>query len=165
MVEHVAGTRDDLPVDPDLDEEGSKAAERPQRAAVVGVVAAAGAVGALARYGISEAWPVAAGHFPWPTFVVNVSGSLLIGLVLVLLLERFPAGHLARLLAVSGFLGAYTTFSTYVVGVVLLWRHHDVLTGTAYALGSLGAGLAAAAVGIAIGRGAIHLDRVVSEVR
>ena len=164
-MEHAANTRNELPVDPELDDDQSVTGDRRRRAAVLGVVATAGAVGALARYGLSEVWPAAAGHFPWSIFVINVSGSLLIGLVLVVLLERFPAGHLARLLAVSGFLGAYTTFSTYVVGVVQLWRDHDVLTGIAYAAGSLCAGLVATAGGIAIGRAVIRLDRVVSEVR
>ncbi len=79
---------------------------------VIGI-AVAGAVGALARYGlegaVSNRWP---GAFPWGTFVVNISGAFLIGLVFVLLTERVSVDPWVRSSITIGFLGAYTTFST-----------------------------------------------------
>lgn len=157
-----------LPVDPDLS--GSLAALRgdPRRQVkaqrtVLLVVACAGAIGALARYALSRIITVPAGHFPWNTFWVNITGSFAIGLVLVLLTERFPRARVARPLIATGFLGAYTTFSTYMVDADLLFRAHDLATGIAYALASLAAGLAAAFLGIALGRLVIGLDHRLNE--
>jgi CrcB protein len=129
-------------------------------AIVVAVVAASGAVGSLARYGMSEAIASPSGAFPWGTFWVNVAGSLAIGFVLVLVVERFPRARLARPLIATGFIGAFTTFSTYVVGAVELVRDHHVATAVAYALSSLVAGLAAVAAGMLLGRLAVRVDRV-----
>jgi CrcB protein len=119
-------------------------------------VGAAGALGALARYGLGGLLPAPAGGFPWGTFWVNVSGSILIGIVLVLLRERFPTVQLARPLVVTGFLGAYTTYSTYVVGTDLLLRSHDVATALAYLLASLVAGVGGAFAGVAATRAVLQ---------
>jgi CrcB protein len=71
-------------------------------------------VGAVARYGIAawigQRW---GRSFPLGTFVINVSGSFLIGLLMTLMAERFTENPQWRLLLVVGFLGAYTTFSTF----------------------------------------------------
>lgn len=123
------------------------------------VIAAAGALGALARDGVAHLVHAAPGHFPWGTFWTNVVGSFAIGLVLVLLTERFPRARLARPLVVTGFLGAFTTFSTYVVGADLLVRGHAVGTGLAYAVGSVLAGAVAALCGILLGRFLSRLDQ------
>ncbi|MHB8844654.1 MAG: fluoride efflux transporter CrcB [Nitrospirota bacterium] len=73
-----------------------------------------GALGAMSRYGIAlwvgQRW---GRGFPLGTFVINVSGSFLIGLLMTLLAERFSVNPQWRLLLVVGFLGAYTTFSTF----------------------------------------------------
>jgi len=73
-----------------------------------------GFVGAVARYGIAvwvgQRW---GRSFPLGTFVINVSGSFLIGLLMTLMAERFTENPQWRLLLVVGFLGAYTTFSTF----------------------------------------------------
>jgi CrcB protein len=78
------------------------------------VIGIGGALGAVARYGIAlwvgQRW---GRSFPLGTFVINVSGSFLIGLLMTLLAERFTANPQWRLLLVVGFLGAYTTFSTF----------------------------------------------------
>jgi fluoride exporter len=72
-------------------------------------IAVAGALGALARYGVEGAVARRAGSFPWATFVVNVSGSFLLGLVVTLLGERLAVAPWVRSALAIGFLGAYTT--------------------------------------------------------
>jgi CrcB protein len=128
---------------------------RRSQQAILLTVALAGAGGALARYGVGELVGLPRDGFPWGTFWVNISGSLLIGLVLVLLRERFSHLRLARPLAVTGFLGAYTTFSTYAVGTDELFRSHDLRSGIVYALASLLAGIAAVFCGILLARTAL----------
>ncbi len=123
------------------------------------LIGSAGAVGALARYAMSQVIASPTGHFVWSTFFINTTGSFAIGLVLVLLTERFPRARLARPLIVTGFLGAYTTFSTYTVDTDLLLRNHDFTTGTLYALSSLFAGLAATFLGVVLARVIVGNDR------
>jgi len=79
--------------------------------AVVAAVAAGGAVGALARYGVGQAWQHPPTGFPWSTVVVNVSGCLAIGVLMAWLFvgERHP---LLRPFVGVGILGGYTTFSS-----------------------------------------------------
>jgi CrcB protein len=127
------------------------------------VVSLAGALGALARYGFSRLLPSPPGRFPWGTFWVNISGSFALGLVLVLLTERFPRARVARPLLATGFLGAYTTYSTYMVDADLLLRNHDLATAALYALGSLLAGGGAALAGMWLGRLLAALDRHLDE--
>lgn len=116
-------------------------------------IAVAGALGALARYGleglVSRSVP---GSFPWGTFVVNISGSFLIGLLFVLLTERLTAEHWLRAALTVGFLGAYTTFST------LSLQSYRFVTEGAYGLalantvGSMAVGVAFVYVGVLVGR-------------
>ena len=115
-------------------------------------IGVAGALGALARYGL-EGWVSRrAGSFPWGTFVVNVSGSFLLGLLVTLLGERFAVAPWVRASLTIGFLGAYTTFST------LSLESYRVLEGRSYALaganlaGSLAAGVLALYGGVVLGR-------------
>ena len=123
-----------------------------QRPDVVLAVAAGGFLGAPARYGIGELLPTATHGFPWSTLLVNVSGALLLGILVVLLVERFPPSRYAWAFFGTGFLGAYTTFSTYMVETLLLARDGYVARAAAYLLGSLVVGLFAAWLGIVIGR-------------
>lgn len=78
------------------------------------VIGTGGFIGAIARYivavWIGQKW---GRSFPLGTFVINVSGSFLIGLLMTLLTERLMVNPQWRLLLVVGFLGAYTTFSTF----------------------------------------------------
>jgi len=77
-------------------------------------VAAGGAAGAVLRWlAASSIQKMAGGAFPWGTFAVNALGSLLLGFLFVWLIERSTAGELVRLAITVGFLGAFTTFSTY----------------------------------------------------
>jgi CrcB protein len=115
-------------------------------------IAAAGALGALARYGVEGVVARRATDFPWGTFIVNVSGSFLLGLVFTLLGERFAVAPWIRGAVAIGFLGAYTTFST------LELESYRLLEGRWYGLvganllGSVAAGLLALYGGVVLGR-------------
>jgi CrcB protein len=104
---------------------------------VLGVIALGGGLGALARYGISTALPAAPGHFPLATFVTNVSGCFLIGVLMVLITEVWVAHRLVRPFLGVGFLGGFTTFSTYAVEITGLLRPGTVGVAFAYLAGTL----------------------------
>ena len=78
------------------------------------IIGIGGFLGAISRYGVAlwigQRW---GRNFPLGTFVINVSGSFLIGLLMSLFTERFMVNPQWRLMLVVGFLGAYTTFSTF----------------------------------------------------
>jgi CrcB protein len=114
------------------------------------LVALAGAVGAAARFCL-DGWILerVGGEFPWGTFVINVSGSLLLGFVSGLVLYH-GLPETPRLLVGVGFCGAYTTFSTFGYDAIRLAEGDAGLPAGAYALGSMVAGIFAAASGIAI---------------
>jgi len=84
-------------------------------------VAAGGAIGAVLRWlASSSVQKLASGAFPWGTFFVNALGSFLLGFLFVWLLERSAGSELWRLAITVGFLGAFTTFSTYSLESVRL---------------------------------------------
>jgi fluoride exporter len=114
---------------------------------VIVAVALGGALGAPARYGISLVVHVTPGTFPWGTFWTNVSGSFAVGLVLVMVLERFPPTRYLRPFVATGFLGAYTTYSTFAVETDLLLRNGRSGLAAVYVVASFGAGLTAAWAG------------------
>jgi len=122
------------------------------RPGVPAAVAAGGALGAAARYGVAQLFHVGGGGFPWATFWTNVSGSLAFGFLLVLIVVRFPPSRYARPFVATGFLGAFTTFSTLVVEVDLLVRDGHLPIAVTYVLASLIVGLAAVWAGMTLAR-------------
>ncbi len=84
---------------------------------VLAVIAAGGAAGAAARYGIGQAWRTPAGAFPWTTLTINAVGCGLIGILMVLITDVWSAHRLVRPFLGTGILGGFTTFSTYTVDV------------------------------------------------
>jgi fluoride exporter len=111
-------------------------------------IALGGALGALARYAVSE-WFVR--RFPAGTLLVNVVGCLLIGLVMGISIERAWLSHNARLFFVTGFLGALTTFSTFGWQTYSLAEKQDfLLAGLNVALNVV-LGLVAVAIGVQLG--------------
>ena len=116
-------------------------------------VALGGGLGATTRY-LLGGWVVGrlGGAFPFHTLLINVSGSLAIGLLLVLLTERLVVDPAWRLLLVVGFLGGYTTFSSYTFEAVSLLEEGDWLAALGYVVGSNGLGLVAAYLGMLLAR-------------
>lgn len=115
-------------------------------------MAAGGALGTPARYALERIIHVAPGSFPWSTFTVNVTGCFVLGLLLTFVVERWPPSRFVRAFAVIGFLGAYTTFSTYTVEAVTLSKDGYAEVAAAYALASLVVGLIAVYAGMSIAR-------------
>jgi len=115
-------------------------------------IGVAGALGALARYGVEGAIARRTTSFPWATFVVNVSGSFLLGLVVTLLGERMAVGPWVRSALAIGFLGAYTTFSTLSLESYRLLEARSYVLAGANLLGSVSTGLVALYGGVVLGR-------------
>ena len=116
------------------------------------LVAAGGAIGAVARY-LAGAWIMArlGPDFPWGTFIINVTGSFFIGVVLSLVGGgALPAG--ARLFLAVGILGGYTTFSTYSYETLGLISDGDFLGVLLNALGQVVLGLVGVYFGVVVGR-------------
>jgi len=91
--------------------------------------------------------------FPYGTFCINVSGSFLVGVILTLLAERaIPYGNEIRLAAAVGFLGAYTTFSTFEYECHALLEDGEWLLALVNMVGSLALGLLAVRVGVAVAK-------------
>lgn len=120
-------------IDPDVDLHVPAQRTEPQ-GRVLAAVAAGGAVGASARYGIALLWPAGPGAFPWATFWINAAGCALIGVLMVLIGEGGRAGHpLVRPFAGAGVLGGFTTFSTYALDFSRLLDEGEAGTALAYA--------------------------------
>ena len=122
-------------------------------------VSAGGVAGALARYGLGVAFPPTPDGFPWATFGINVSGCLLIGVLMVLVADVWPARRLLRPFLGTGLLGGYTTFSTYIVDIQHLLAAGAARTALAYLAGTLLAALAATYLGVSTARLAVHRAR------
>ena len=137
----------DLPVDPDV-ELGDPAAGWD----VLAAVAAGGALGSLARWGLGEAVGSGSTAFPWATFTENVSGSLALGVLMVLVVEVRPGSRYLRPFAGVGLLGGWTTFSTYALDTRTLLAHDRVATAVLYVGGSLVLGLLGCLVGLRVTR-------------
>jgi CrcB protein len=142
---------DALPVDPDVDL-GPRASRAGRRPDVLTAIAAGGMLGASARYAMARWLPPQRGHFPWATFWTNLSGSFVLGALLVVLIERFPPTRYVRPFLTTGVIGAFTTMSTYAVETSLLVKDGHPAIGAVYAIGSLAGGLALAALGVLAGR-------------
>lgn len=114
-------------------------------------VALGGALGALARHMATLVMTRSFGvGFPWGTLLVNITGSFLMGVLVVLLAER---GTRATPFLMTGVLGGFTTFSAFSLDAVTLWERGAVLAATAYVAGSFAASLVALVAGMALVRG------------
>lgn len=111
------------------------------------LVASGGAAGAVARYGANLLCAEIFGHrFPWGTFAVNVLGCFLLG-VLVQTATLSTVSDATKLAVGTGFLGAFTTFSTFSVETILVWNRSPVIA-LANVVASVLVGLIAAIAGI-----------------
>jgi CrcB protein len=76
-------------------------------------------------------------RFPMHTFIINITGSIVMGVITALFaLKGGATGHL-RLFLATGILGGYTTFSTFSLDAILLWQRHDYLLAAYYVVGSV----------------------------
>lgn len=119
----------------------------------ISAVAFGGAFGAVARYLINIS-PLATvfQNFPLPTFVINISGSFLIGFLLILLTDRFDVSEAIRMAVMVGFLGAFTTFSTFEMEIYGLSSEREYATALLYLLLSVVGGFVAVIAGVRLAR-------------
>lgn len=114
-------------------------------------VAGGGSIGAPSRYLLDRA---VSGRIdadlPWGTFVINVTGSLVLGLLTGLMLKH-RLGPVPTALLGTGFCGAYTTYSTFTYETLRLVEDGELLKGAANVAASVVVGLGAAAAGLALG--------------
>jgi CrcB protein len=116
-------------------------------------IAIGGALGALARYGVGALVASKAGvTFPWGSFLINVTGAFVLGLLFALLAGRstMPQWMISGLTV--GFLGAYTTFSTFMLESLVLTEDGRVWAAVGNVAGSVVAGLVAVTLGVLVGR-------------
>jgi len=116
-------------------------------------VGVGGFLGANARYVLGN-WIVArvGPSFPWHTLVINVTGSIAIGLLLTVLTQRLAMAPAWRLFLVVGFLGGYTTFSSYSMEAVSLATEGKWLPALGYVAASNGLALAGTVIGVGLAR-------------
>ena len=114
------------------------------------VVGVGGALGAIARY-LASGWVqnMTGGFFPWGTMAVNIAGSLLLGFSLVWLQTTVSSAELRQFIAI-GFLGSFTTFSTFSYEALAMLRDGEWWRAGGYTVGSVTLGLLAVGAGAAI---------------
>ena len=110
-------------------------------------VAVGGALGAAVRWAL--AGPTGAGQFPWPVLMVNIAGSLILGVLLTAEVPRARTRTVVRDGAGTGFCGGFTTFSTFAVQVAHLSRAGHLVTAALYTGASVTGAIAAFAAGAA----------------
>ncbi|WP_328392279.1 fluoride efflux transporter FluC [Nocardia sp. NBC_00416] len=147
-------TGPELPVDPDIELRSPRQARElaATHGAILVVIAVGGALGALARYGLIQYWPTPAGGFPWAVFVINVSGSFLLGVLMVVVTELRTPHPLLRPFLGVGVLGGFTTFSTYADEIRALLEPGTIVVGAVYLAATLVAAVSAAAAGMWLAR-------------
>jgi len=117
------------------------------------VIALGGALGALSRYElgvwISSKWNQG---FPLHTFLINITGAFLLGFLNILFIERLTISPLWRLGIGVGFLGAYTTFSTFGFEVISLLEGGSIFMAGLYTFLSIVVGFTGVALGVGLAR-------------
>jgi fluoride exporter len=156
----------ELPIDPDVDADVDALHRRREdpfrrehvarrrlfRPSIVVAVFAGGCVGGAVRYAVTDAWPVAAGGFPWSTLVVNLVGAFVLSLLVVVVAELSGPSAYLRPLVGTGFCGALTTFSSVVVSVDRLAAHGRPGLAATYLVVTMAAGLVVGMAGVMVGR-------------
>jgi CrcB protein len=117
------------------------------------LIAIFGAAGAVSRYAL-DGWvsDMTHGQFPWGTFVVNLLGAFALGIVVALTTERLILSSDWRVALGIGYLGSFTTFSTYTYESVKLAEDGVIGLALMNSVGMLALGLIAAVLGLALGR-------------
>lgn len=115
-------------------------------------VLAGGVAGALGRAGVDRAFTTDGHGWPWATFLVNVSGTFLLGYFVTRLQERLPPSTYPRPLLGTGLCGALTTFSTFQIELISLVRHGQAPVAIAYLTASIAAGFTGVHLSTALAR-------------
>lgn len=116
-------------------------------------VAIGGSLGAVARYLINiSALATVFDKFPLPTFLINIIGSFLIGFLMIVFADKVVVGENIRMAVIVGFLGAFTTFSTFEMEVFGLMRERQLLIAFLYLFLSVMIGFLGVLAGVALGR-------------
>lgn len=112
-------------------------------------IAAGGSLGAAARYLINIS-PLQnyLKPFPFPTFFINITGSFFIGFLLILFTDKFEINENLRFAVIVGFLGAYTTFSTFEIEIFGLIKENQFITAFAYLFSSVLIGFVGVSLGV-----------------
>lgn len=113
------------------------------------LVLVGGTVGTLGRHGIAEWWVGSSEGWPWPTFVVNILGSLLLGMVVARIARPDDS---RRLFLGTGLLGGFTTYSAFAVETDHLFRDDRFALALLYPTVTVALGVAAAIAGMLLGR-------------
>lgn len=113
-------------------------------------VAIGGALGSVTRYGVGLLLPAAAGKFPWATLLVNLLGSFLIGVAYVLIMQKQTWPPEMRLWLMTGFLGGFTTFSSFSLEALQLWQQGQNLQALIYIVSSVVCCLLAVGLAVAL---------------
>ncbi len=117
-------------------------------------VALGGAIGASCRYLTNVgAMRLLGSGFPFGTLIVNIVGSFLMGVLVVMFAER--GGNQFAPLLMTGILGGFTTFSAFSLDAVNLYQRGDLMLAAVYVLGTIAVGLLALIAGLAIARGVL----------
>ncbi|MBN8919604.1 MAG: fluoride efflux transporter CrcB [Rhizobiales bacterium] len=113
------------------------------------IVFLGGGLGAMLRHGVNVGVARSIGTaFPWSTFMINITGSLAMGLMAGYFAFKGEASQHWRLFFTTGVLGGYTTFSAFSLDAVLLWERDAHGAALAYVLGSVVPSIAALAAGL-----------------
>ncbi|XOB64911.1 fluoride efflux transporter CrcB [Deferribacteres bacterium DY0037] len=117
------------------------------------LIGVGGFLGAISRYYVSKGSMLLLGNrIPYGTLVVNVAGSFLLGLIFTLSVEKLAVSENLRFLIAVGFLGAFTTFSTFSVESLYLFEDGAYASAFIYIFGNVILSLTAAFAGIYIAR-------------
>ena len=121
-------------IDPDVDlhDPAQRGETQPHGWDLLAAIAVGGIAGAEARYGLSVLLPHPGNAFPWSTVLINASGSLLIGVLMVLVVEVRTVHRLVRPLLGVGVLGGFTTYSSFALDAVRLVHDHRPLLAFGY---------------------------------
>ena len=110
-----------------------------------------GAFGAISRYGVNLAATHLIGHgFPWGTLTVNVAGSFVMGIMIALFAHFWQPPEALRLFLVTGFLGGFTTFSTFSLDIVTLFERGEFVSALLYGSASVLLSIGALLTGMAL---------------
>jgi fluoride exporter len=143
----------------DLHEREQRRELRRRGSSVIAVIAAGGASGAAARYGVGLALPHPPDGWPWATLLVNATGCLLIGTLMVLIVEIWVGHRLIRPFLGVGVLGGYTTFSTYAVEAQQLIVAGRPGLALSYLVATVVGALVAVQLGVSLTRALAALSR------